>query len=116
MEKPAVPTGTGNTWIIKLGVSGPDALRKEFERSKYNVSDRAVKMMRQKDYTLSLQERFATIAVLSVGDLGFDEGAEYRYACVRAVELGLDLCPRRQDLCCVKSIGISHGARRFGSP
>lgn len=93
MSKPVLPDTEVNRWIIKLGILGPDALLRAFQNVRYNVSDRAKKMMKGRSYFLSLREQFATVTVMPVNHLGFSNGAEYQHLCVRAVELGFDLCP-----------------------
>lgn len=43
--------------------------------------------------TCSKEEIDLDLVVLSVGDLGFKDGAKYSDICAKAVELGLELCP-----------------------
>ena len=43
--------------------------------------------------TCAKQETEVDLVALSVGDLGFKDGAYYKDICAKAIEMGLELCP-----------------------
>lgn len=92
------PTGhsLANGKIIPLRVGGPRNVRILYLTLKvfgYRVSERAKNLMQRDSFFPALRKQATNIMILSVSDLGFKEGAEFRQICSTAVGLGLWLCP-----------------------
>lgn len=95
MSKVPVPSELADCWILSLGApSNAHYLMNALVRSGFRITPRARMMMEQSSFTLSLGKKIIRLAALSVQDLGFEHGAEYRHICAQAVAaLRLSLCP-----------------------
>lgn len=63
------------------------------ERNDCRVSDWVLDMLSKKAFAVAAEEGDVNLALLSVSELGFRQGASYRDICARAIEIGLGLCP-----------------------
>ena len=77
---------------IKLG-SGRTAeeYRKALEEAAYHIGDWGNDILGKT--ACAQEETEVDLVVLSVKELGFNDGAYYKDICARALELGLELCP-----------------------
>lgn len=73
------------------GFQNADAIREVIQKAGMRINDYADGMLGR--IPLSAGEADIKVALLSVADLGFKDGAKYREICKRAKELGLELCP-----------------------
>jgi hypothetical protein len=77
---------------VKLGLhKSPDDYRAAIKKAKQKIGDWGDDILGR--ITCSQEETEVDLVVLSVGDLGFKDGARYADICAKAVELGLELCP-----------------------
>ena len=77
---------------VKLGLhKSPDDYRAAIKKAKQKIGDWGNDILGR--ITCSQEETEVDLVVLSVGDLGFKDGARYADICAKAVELGLELCP-----------------------
>ena len=77
---------------VKLGTcETPSEYRKALKKAGMRISDWGDDILGR--ITCSKEEIDLDLVVLSVGDLGFKDGAKYSDICAKAVELGLELCP-----------------------
>jgi hypothetical protein len=73
------------------GFRNADEIRKAIKRAGMNIGNCANDILGK--IPLATSETDVKIVLLSVADLGFEDGAEYGKICSRAKELGLELCP-----------------------
>ncbi len=78
---------------IGTGVKSGKAFCSELEKKKFRIGDWASDILKQDAFTVATQEEDVDLVNLSVADLGFKKGARYDAICIRALELGLELCP-----------------------
>ena len=80
---------------IELGTGIKDgmAFKKTIEEKGMEVSNYAESMLKNPDFKVIGEHNDADLVEVSVGSLGFENGAEYADICKRAIELGLKLCP-----------------------
>lgn len=77
---------------IKLGTEKtPDEYRKALKEAGYRIGDWANDILNK--VVVSAQVSEVDLVNISVGELGFAEGAQYQDICARAVEMGSELCP-----------------------
>lgn len=77
---------------VRLGIyKTPEAYRKALKKAGRGISDWSNNILDR--ITCSQEEVDLDFVVLSVGDLGFKDGARYADICAKAQELGLELCP-----------------------
>lgn len=77
---------------VKLGTcKTPDEYRKALKKAGRRIGDWGDDILGR--ITCSKEEVDLDLVVLSVGDLGFNDGARYADICAKAQELGLKLCP-----------------------
>lgn len=94
--EPSLKDGTWpgfRTWkTIKLGLHrSPKDYRKAIKSAGMEISGWGNDILNK---TTCFQEEVEVdLVVLSVAELGFEDGATYRNICARASELGLNLCP-----------------------
>jgi hypothetical protein len=78
----------------KLGTcKTADDYRKALKKARYGINIWANEILNKAAFTFTQQETEVDLVVLSVGELGFKDGAHYNDICARAVEMGLELCP-----------------------
>jgi hypothetical protein len=84
-----------NTWkTIKLGtLKNVEEIRQALKASGNSIGDWANDILGKPAFTVSETEQDAELVNVSVGELGFKDGARYADICKRANELGLGLCP-----------------------
>lgn len=88
----AVPTEYPVWKTVKLGLhKSPDDYRAAIKSAKQKIGSWGDDILGR--ITCSQEETDVDLVVLSVGDLGFKDGARYADICAKAVELGLELCP-----------------------
>jgi hypothetical protein len=79
---------------VKLGTyKDVGALKMALESAGCRVHKLANEMLVGSEFTLATEETEADLVVLTVADLGFEDGAEYYDICTKSVSLGLQLCP-----------------------
>ena len=77
---------------IKLGdFQNADSVRNNLKQAGIKVSIWADDILGR--ISLATENRDIDITIVSVAELGFANGVEYRDICARAKELGLELCP-----------------------
>lgn len=77
---------------VKLGTcKTPDEYRKALKKAGRRTGDWGDDILGR--ISCSKEENDLDLVVMSVGDLGFKDGAKYSDICAKAVELGLELCP-----------------------
>jgi hypothetical protein len=77
---------------IKLGgFRDTDSIRRTFKQVGMKIGIWADNILEYISLTKEIKD--INIVIVSVSELGFESGAEYRYVCARAKELGLELCP-----------------------
>ena len=77
---------------VKLGTcKTPDEYRKALKKAGRRIGDWGNDILGR--ITCSKEEVDLDLVVLSVGELGFKDGAHYADICAKAQELGLELCP-----------------------
>ncbi len=89
------PEGCIRRETIEIGGKNAEALLKEMQKKKINISDYAKDMMESKDFTTLKKSEEETLIRLKVGDLGFpkDKNPTTDEIYERIKELGLKLCP-----------------------
>ncbi len=84
--------GTALWKVVLLGTQKtPDEYRKALIKSGCHISDRANDILGKTSCAQQVME--VDLVNISVGELGFTEGAQYKAICAHGVELGLELCP-----------------------
>lgn len=79
---------------IKLGArKTADEYRQALKAAGCRIGDWADEILGKLSFAASQLETEVDLVVLSGGDLGFKHNARYSDICVRALELGLQLCP-----------------------
>ena len=88
-------TQIGTIIKIKLGTGTKDAdgFRKALKKADCNIGDWGNDILGKPAFTVAPQETEVELVVVSVAELGFNEGATRADIYKRANELGLDLCP-----------------------
>lgn len=77
---------------VKLGTcKSPEEYRKALKKAGRRIGNWGDDILGR--ITCSQDEVDLDLVVMSVGDLGFKDGARYADICTKAVELGLELCP-----------------------
>lgn len=77
---------------VKLGTcKSPDEYRKALKKAGRRIGDYGDDILGR--ISCSKKEVDFDLVVLTVGELGFKDGARYADICAKAVELGLELCP-----------------------
>jgi hypothetical protein len=77
---------------VKIGdLHNADAIRKAIKKSGMKINEWVDDILGK--IPLATSETDINLVVLSVADLGFNDGAKYGEICRRAKELGLELCP-----------------------
>lgn len=86
---------TFKVWkTIKLGThKDVNALKKAITKAGCKIGDWANDMLGKEAFTIAPTEQEIDLVVVTVGELGFKNGAKYSDICQRAQELGLELCP-----------------------
>lgn len=87
------PEGKIRKMETTIGGKTKEQLLKELKEKKINLSDYAKRMMDNKDFTTSKKQEQIDLIRLTVGDLGFPNGATTKEIYEKAEELGLELCP-----------------------
>ncbi len=87
------PEGKINQLGLEVGGKTKKELQKELEKGGFRISDYAKSMMENKDFTPSKYVEKADFIRLTVGALGFLNGATTDQIYQKAEELGLELCP-----------------------
>lgn len=80
---------------IKLGtgLKTADDFRRALQRGGYRIGDWANNILGQPGFKAATEEKEADLAVVSVAELGFPNGATRENIYRKAQELGLKLCP-----------------------
>ncbi|MFA5318566.1 MAG: hypothetical protein WC323_03790 [Patescibacteria group bacterium] len=79
---------------IRLGtLKDADAIRKAIADVGGRISDRANDILGQPAFTVATKETEVELVVVSVAELGFNDGTRYSAICERAKQLNLALCP-----------------------
>lgn len=80
---------------IKLGIGANSGweLRSELLQKGIEVVGRAKELLEDKDFVVAKRETTIQLIVISVEDLGLENGGRYDDICLRINELGLMLCP-----------------------
>jgi hypothetical protein len=68
-------------------------LKKAITKAGCKIGDWANDMLGKEAFTIAPTEQEIDLVVVTVGELGFKNGAKYSDICQRAQELGLELCP-----------------------
>lgn len=77
---------------VKLGIcKTPSEYRKAFKKAGMRIGNWGDDILDR--ITCSKEEIDLDLVVMTVGDLGFKDGAKYSDICAKAQELGLELCP-----------------------
>jgi hypothetical protein len=77
---------------VKLGTyKSPDGYRRALKQAHISIGDWSNDILDRISY--AQQEVEVNLVVLSVFELGFNRSAKYKDLCVKALELGLQLCP-----------------------
>ncbi|MHB8913452.1 MAG: hypothetical protein ACYC4I_00345 [Minisyncoccota bacterium] len=88
----AKPTEMPVWKTVKLGTcKTPDEYRKALKKAGRRIGDWGGAILGR--ISCSQEETDFDLVALSVGDLGFKDGARYADICAKAIELGLELCP-----------------------
>ncbi len=84
---------------IKLGtgLKTADDFRKALKKSNCGIGDWANDILGKPAFTASETEMDANLVIVSVGELGFKDGATRKDIYERAQSLGLSLCPQKSD-------------------
>lgn len=92
--KPAKPElKVWRTIKLGTGLRTADDFRSALSRADMKLGGYANDMLGKPAFTASETEQEVDLVVASVAELGFKKGAKYSDICVRAKELGLELCP-----------------------
>lgn len=80
---------------IKLGtgLKTADDFRKAIKSLKFRISDHANDILGQPALTVSPTEIEVDLVLLTIAELGLQNGVIYRDICAKAKEFGLELCP-----------------------
>jgi hypothetical protein len=78
---------------IEIGGKSRDQLIEELDAAGIQISQYALEMLRSQDFRPDKKSETANLIRLTVGDLGFQNGATTDQIYARAQELGLELCP-----------------------
>lgn len=80
---------------VKLGtgIKDADSFRKALKQADCNIGDWGNNILCQSAFKVAEAETEVELVVVSVGELGFKDGATRADIYKRAQELGLDLCP-----------------------
>jgi hypothetical protein len=91
----ALDAPTIQTWkTIKLGVhKTAGEYLQALKRVRYHISDWVNDILGEAEFTCATKETDVDLVVLSVAELGFKDGAKHSEICVRALKMGLLLCP-----------------------
>jgi len=92
----SAPTKVWKTWrTIKLGtgLKTADDFRKAIKQAGMKIGDWGNDILGKPAFTVANEETEVELINVSVAELGFKDGATYKDICVRARELGLELCP-----------------------
>lgn len=90
------PARVWKTWRkVKLGtgLKTVDDFRKAIKQAGMKIGDWGNDILGKPVFTVSPEEVEVDLINVSVAELGFKDGATYKDICVRARELGLELCP-----------------------
>ena len=89
---PAIENNAANATRVKLGTQKkPSALAKALHSAGFRIGEYAAQLL--KTITLCPTETEIELVNVSVGELGFENGATRAEIYVRAMELGLDIVP-----------------------
>jgi hypothetical protein len=123
------PEGKIRRETIEIGGKNAEALLKEMQEKKINISDYAMDMLKSKDFTTLEKPESEDLIRLKVGDLGFPKGKNPTTDEIyeRIEELGLELCPAEtgpsyrlkymnQPLGDWMRIGMKQITDRYGNP
>jgi hypothetical protein len=91
----ALDAPTIQTWkTVKLGVhKTAGEYLQVLKSAKYHISDWVNDILGKAELTCSTEETDVDLVVLSVAELGFKNGSKHSEICVRAMKMGLLLCP-----------------------
>ncbi len=79
---------------IKLGThQDAKSLKEDIEKNGFTVNEYAAVIMTKPMFTLATEETMVNLVNVSASDLGFTKKAPLRDIYLRAIELGLKLCP-----------------------
>jgi hypothetical protein len=84
---------TWKTIELGTGLKTADDFRRALKDNGYRIGDWGNDILGQKAFTATKKSQSIDLVVISVADLGFEDGATRKDIYARAEELGLGLCP-----------------------
>ncbi len=78
---------------VTIGGKTKDELIKEMKKTKIKISDHAIQMMNDPNFTISKKKEHLNLVKISVKDLGFADHISTDEIYEKAQKLGLELCP-----------------------